>query len=345
MKTGIIFLSLFFMPLFAEVTLVSDSLSGGTIGVLEGTGEFLPEGGWRSTGGKILYDAGYPVTSGLFEIRMSGWTAPAQGVDKSHPLSGWEHADAFNHWDQSGSFWNWRIGTGYNPFKVLARPDSQSVREEARVGENAKVNAADSHLYCVIWDSGSVAFYLDDDLLQSWTFGRFFLQYFTIGRDDWYTDVTNPAPVFSNLRIIDRDSTFTPPDTTQIPPDTTVFPPDTTQAPPDTTQTPPDTTTAVRQPPQDQSNVVQIAINPNPGNPHFRIQATHRPDFRPKISIVDVTGRQVRGSLKADIEKEGQTVWIWDGRDDAGTPVAGGIYIVILRTATHRLSRRLVLLR
>lgn len=341
MKTGIIFsiLSLFFLPLFAEVTLVSDTLSGETIGLLDGTGEFLPEGGWRSTGGKIVYDAGYPVSNGLFEVQMGGWTAPAQGVDKSHPLSGWEYANAFNHWDQSGCFWNWRIGTGYNPFKVLARADSQSVREEARVGENAKVNAADSHLYRVTWDSGTVAFYFDGVLLQSWTFDRFVLQYFTIGRDDWYRDITNPAPVFSTLRIVDRDSTLSPPDTT-------VFPPDTTHTPPDTTQTPPDTTTAVRRTTSPNGpNAMRLAIYPNPGNPHFRIQSAHRPDSRPEPSIVDVTGRRVRTSLKPEIEKQDQTVWIWDGRNDAGDPVAGGIYIVTLRTSTQRLSRRLILLR
>lgn len=192
-------------PLKAQRILINDDLAGSTLGVIDGNGLFTAENGWHSTGGKIVYDAGAPIQNGYFEISMRGWNAPAQGTNKVHPLSGWENPDAYTHWIQPGSFWNWRIGTGYNPFKVLAAPDSIPTREEARVGNNAHVNDGESHIYRVEWKNGEVRFLFDDVLLQSWQFDRFVLQYFLIGRDDMYPTIPNPSPIFSDVLIVDRD--------------------------------------------------------------------------------------------------------------------------------------------
>ncbi|HDQ44273.1 MAG TPA: hypothetical protein ENN17_02075 [bacterium] len=340
MKRGFVFLGIFlWLPLFAEVTLVSDTLSGHTTGIQDGTGEFLPGGGWRSTGGKILYDLGYPVINGVFEIHLSGWTAPAQGAEKSHPLSGWEHANAFTHWDQAGSFWNWRIGTGYHPFKVLARPDTLSPREEARVGDNDRVNDGFPHRYRVDWNSGTVSFYFDDTLLQRWTFDRFALRYFTLGRDDWYFAIPAPPPVFSFLRIMDRDSTVAVPDSTQSPPDTAVVPPDTSGSAPDTT-TSAGPFSGLRDP-----GVFRLAVHPNPGNAYFRIQAEHGLRPAPDLSLVDMTGRIVRHRMVPEFSAPDHTRWIWDGRDEGGNPAASGVYLVVVSAPGYRISRRLVLLR
>ncbi|MFH1434115.1 MAG: hypothetical protein ABIJ56_00225 [Pseudomonadota bacterium] len=189
----------------ADTTLVEDPLNGSTVGVEDGGGAFVEGGGWHSTGGKIVYDAGKVVTDGYFECRMRGWTAPAQGIDKAHPLSGWEVEDEYGHWAQTGSFWNWRIGTGYNPFKVLSAPLALDSRVEARVGDNGAVNGTDQHTYRVDWQGAVIQFIFDGGLLQEWTFDRFQVRYFCIGRDDQY-GITNPAPIISDCVIVDREA-------------------------------------------------------------------------------------------------------------------------------------------
>ncbi|MBN1780191.1 T9SS type A sorting domain-containing protein [bacterium] len=191
------------LPLLdAQCLLLEDTLTDSTIGQSDGPGQFIPGGGWKSTGGKIVYDAGHPVSAGYFEATMRGWTAPAQGIDKAHPLSGWEFENQYTRIDQQGSYFNWRIGTGYYPFKVLAKPDASGTRQEARVGNVSMVNDGQPHVYRVAWQDGRVTFSLDGIHLISWTFPRFRMRYFTIGRDDWY-GITNPAPVFSDIRIVD----------------------------------------------------------------------------------------------------------------------------------------------
>jgi hypothetical protein len=52
--------------------LVDDPLKGGTRGVLEGPGEFVTGGGFRSRGGRIVYDAGRAIERGTFEATMRG---------------------------------------------------------------------------------------------------------------------------------------------------------------------------------------------------------------------------------------------------------------------------------
>lgn len=194
----------------AEEVLVADPLEGTTVGQQVGTGEFQESGGWKSTGGKIVFDAGRIVDDGYFEVKMRGWTAPAQGIDKSHPLSGWEVQGQYTHHAQEGSYWNWRIGTNYGstaqfpqPFKVLASPLGLTPRQEMRVGDKDAVNDGNPHTYRVEWKEGTVRFLFDGTELVSWSFERFQLRYFTVGKDDLY-GITDPAPVISELRIVDR---------------------------------------------------------------------------------------------------------------------------------------------
>lgn len=210
MKPAIIALFLFFLQgtdsrsLIAHEILVSDSLNGSTVGEQAGAGQFVEGGGWRSLGGRIVYDAGRTLESGSFEAVMRGWTAPAQGAEKSHPLSGWEEPDAYTHWVQPGCYWNWRIGSRYSPFKVLAA--SGGVRYDTwwEIATNDMVNDGQPHLYQVVWDSGDATFYLDSDSLHRFELDTFRIRYFTIGTDAMYGP-TDPAPIISNIRIVDND--------------------------------------------------------------------------------------------------------------------------------------------
>lgn len=187
-----------------EPAVVVDPLKGFTLGRPMGKGEFLPGGGWRSMGGLIVYDAGRPIKDGYFEVTMRGFTVAGKGVDKTHPLAGWESRNNYGHYMEQGSFWNWRIGQGYEAFKVLAAPKSIATRVEERVGSPAAVNDGKPHVYRVSWKDGKLSFSFDGQELRSWTFDRFQLQYFTIGHDLQYTDISKPAPIISDLKIVDR---------------------------------------------------------------------------------------------------------------------------------------------
>ncbi len=202
-----------FTGMHAQRLLIEDALIDSTLGDSEGPGRFIEGGGWQSSGGKIIYGTGHPIDHGYFEATMRGWTAPAGGKSKAHPLAGWEIRDQYTRVDQQGSYFNWRIGTGYNPFKVLAKPVAGGTRLESHVGSNSMVNDGQPHVYRVAWQNGRVRFSLDETLLVEWTLPRFVLQYFTIGRDDWY-GITDPAPVISNIRIVDLS--LTPGDTLHI---------------------------------------------------------------------------------------------------------------------------------
>lgn len=186
-----------------EIVLLVDSLIFSTRGTVNENIEFIKEGGIRSLGGKIIFDAGKNIQNGSFEVKMKGWTAPASGIDKYHPISGWENKDQYTHYAQNGSFWNWRIGEGYEPFKVLAAPLGINTRAESRVGSLAMINAEGVdkwHTYKVTWRKGKVEFLLDNKLIGGFTFNRFVNRYFLIGKDNQY-DISNPAPIISFVKI------------------------------------------------------------------------------------------------------------------------------------------------
>jgi hypothetical protein len=188
---------------FSENILLTDSLYFTTKGTQIGELEFLHDSGIRSFGGQIVYDAGKLLQNGSFEVKMKGWTAPAQGIEKSHPISGWENKDQYTHYSQKGSFWNWRIGEGYEPFKVLAAPMGIDTRQELRVGSLSMVNEKGTdvwHDYKVTWKNGKVDFFLDGVHIGYFKFNRFVSRYFLIGKDSQY-GISNPAPVISQVKI------------------------------------------------------------------------------------------------------------------------------------------------
>jgi flagellar hook assembly protein FlgD len=64
----------------------------------------------------------------------------------------------------------------------------------------------------------------------------------------------------------------------------------------------------------------------------FGIRATVDQGAPAWVRIYDVTGRRVR-SLKLGPLNRGQTPQYWDGNDDQGGAVAGGIYFLRLEIA------------
>ena len=62
-----------------------------------------------------------------------------------------------------------------------------------------------------------------------------------------------------------------------------------------------------------------------------------------ELSIYDVAGRRIARVLEGDLPAGGHRV-AWNGRDDAGRPVAGGVYFYEVVQGGERSSKRMVVL-
>jgi hypothetical protein len=84
--------------------------------------------------------------------------------------------------------------------------------------------------------------------------------------------------------------------------------------------------------------------SPNPFSPVTRLTYEIGAPGVARITIYDVSGRKTR-SLVSGEHRTGLFEVSWDGRDDAGHPVASGIYFAVLEAPDTRQVRRLILIR
>jgi flagellar hook assembly protein FlgD len=63
-----------------------------------------------------------------------------------------------------------------------------------------------------------------------------------------------------------------------------------------------------------------------------------------RVHVLDPRGRRVR-ALFEGIVGEGAQAVRWDGRDDAGRPVASGVYLASITMGQHRTVGPMVLVR
>jgi hypothetical protein len=95
---------------------------------------------------------------------------------------------------------------------------------------------------------------------------------------------------------------------------------------------------------------LRIAGNvPNPFNPTTKLQLEvpsreRGSPVRVEVVIFDAKGRPVRTLLR-DRMVPGRHAVIWDGRDDAGRPVASGVYVARLAAGGHSAAHKLTLVR
>ena len=83
---------------------------------------------------------------------------------------------------------------------------------------------------------------------------------------------------------------------------------------------------------------------PNPFNSQTSISFALRQSQDVEVVMYDVVGQQIR-MLAAGSYPAGNHLIQWNGRDDAGRPVASGVYLYCLRTGTRELARKLILAR
>ena len=89
---------------------------------------------------------------------------------------------------------------------------------------------------------------------------------------------------------------------------------------------------------------LEIALSPpypNPMRDGAMIRYVTTEPGPVEIAILDVSGRRVR-MLEAEQREPGAGLLRWDGRDERGTRVAPGVYLVHMRSQGRLLSRRIV---
>lgn len=84
--------------------------------------------------------------------------------------------------------------------------------------------------------------------------------------------------------------------------------------------------------------------HPNPFNPSTRIDFVLDETARVRLKVYDVSGRVTR-TLVDGTRTAGSHSVLWDGRDDAGRPLASGVYIYSLEAPGKSAVRKMVLLR
>jgi hypothetical protein len=87
--------------------------------------------------------------------------------------------------------------------------------------------------------------------------------------------------------------------------------------------------------------VVDLGVQPNPFLKETRLAYSPTGARPVKVSIQDISGRQVR-LLVNDIPKPGLHSVAWDGRDRTGENVSAGIYFALLSVGGHTVEKKLV---
>jgi flagellar hook assembly protein FlgD len=83
---------------------------------------------------------------------------------------------------------------------------------------------------------------------------------------------------------------------------------------------------------------------PNPFNPSTTIAYTLEKTAPVTLEIYSILGNKVR-TLERKIQTAGSHTVLWDGLDDTGRSVAGGLYIYRLSTGHQVESQKMMLLR
>jgi hypothetical protein len=83
---------------------------------------------------------------------------------------------------------------------------------------------------------------------------------------------------------------------------------------------------------------------PNPFNPSTVIGYSVAEPAHVRLAVYDLGGRRVR-TLVDEVEGAGERRAVWNGADDAGRPVASGVYFCRLEAGAVVETRRMVLVR
>jgi len=88
-----------------------------------------------------------------------------------------------------------------------------------------------------------------------------------------------------------------------------------------------------------------VSVAPNPFNPSTTIRFTLPAAMPVTAEVWSVTGARVRVLAKGQAFGPGDNQLIWDGRNDHGSPVASGVYVIRVETRLGAMVTRAVLLK
>jgi hypothetical protein len=86
-----------------------------------------------------------------------------------------------------------------------------------------------------------------------------------------------------------------------------------------------------------------LEVSPNPARSTARVFLDLRQSQPVELDVFDLAGRRVRSWRR--MLPAGASSIVWNGRDDRGVPVAGGMYLVRVRAGNDVARSRVVLLR
>ncbi len=85
--------------------------------------------------------------------------------------------------------------------------------------------------------------------------------------------------------------------------------------------------------------------HPNPFNPRTTIKYNLAKSARAHLAVYDLKGSLVKTLQVGEMLAAGPHEAIWNGRDNAGQSVAGGVYLYQLKTDGYSFSRRMTLIK
>ncbi len=83
---------------------------------------------------------------------------------------------------------------------------------------------------------------------------------------------------------------------------------------------------------------------PNPFNPTTVIKFALPEAGATRLVIYDLLGREVR-RLEMAVPEPGRYHFVWNGRNEYGTPVSSGVYMYRIKSEKDQVSRKMTLLR
>ncbi len=89
---------------------------------------------------------------------------------------------------------------------------------------------------------------------------------------------------------------------------------------------------------------MELSSYPNPSAGPVTVEFILPEPSPVTITVLTVTGRRVRALTEAESFGRGRGQVEWDGRDDNGGRLPGGLYLCVVRTATTSETRRIILL-
>jgi hypothetical protein len=84
---------------------------------------------------------------------------------------------------------------------------------------------------------------------------------------------------------------------------------------------------------------------PNPFNPTTTIRFSLAKRTKVTVAVYDIAGRLVKRLLVDEMKEAGDHKAVWDGKNEAGSRVASGVYFCMMRTAEGTSGSKLILLR